>query len=70
MRFEPLYMLMIEFADGNIQLAKNGPQDSGQLIISTENDVHLLKKLGDDLIDEKIIIGYQLITTFEPPVRC
>ena len=68
--FERVYVLMIEYVGGNLQLAKSGDQNSGKIVVAREGNQHLLREIGDKLMDDKLIVGYQVLVTFEPPVRC
>lgn len=67
MSFQPLYMLMIERNGGEITLATT--EDRAKLVMATEENKHLLEAIGDRLLKQDLIIGYQVIMTVSPPVR-
>jgi hypothetical protein len=64
--FIPLYMLLLEHVNGNVQLAKN---KEGTKIVAEEGNQHFLRYIGDGLLEENLIIGYQLVVTFEKPKK-
>jgi len=65
--FVPLYMLLLEYADGDIQLAKR--EERKGPLIATEQNQYLLREIGDRLLRNKLIIGYQLAKTLTVPTR-
>lgn len=61
-----IFMMHIEYHNGEVDIAKGA---DGKLVISTEENVYLLNELGDRLIDENIIKGYQIVSPIGMPVR-
>lgn len=62
----PVYLLMIEFADGEKRLMTG---IENKLVVAKKDNTYLLSEMGQDLLDNDSIIGYQLLCTSEPPVR-
>jgi hypothetical protein len=64
----PVYMLMVEYADGRRWLATD---TKNKLVIAKEENAHLLARMGQALLDDEdlTVIGYQLLCTAEEPVR-
>lgn len=69
MNFQQLYVLMFEKPDGEIMLATTRSSSGKKLVISTEENKKLLVEIGDRLLKEDFIIGYQILKTDGPPVR-
>jgi hypothetical protein len=65
--FVPLYMLLLEKADGTITLAK--AKDEKGPMVATVDNMYLLQEMGDRLLESKEIIGYQLAKTITYPKR-
>lgn len=61
-----IFMMHIEYHNGEVDIAKGA---DGKLVVSTEENVYLLNELGDRLIDENIIKGYQIVSPIGMPVR-
>jgi hypothetical protein len=61
-----IFMLLIEHLDGDVAIAKGA---DNKIVISTEENVYLLNELGDRLLDDDIIKGYQIVTSIGSPVR-
>lgn len=61
-----IFMMHIEYHNGEVDIAKGA---DGKLVVSTEENVYLLNELGDRLIDENIIKGYQIVSPIGTPVR-
>ncbi len=67
MPFIPLYALIVEFEDGDVELVKG--KRKGGPIVATESNQYLLREIGDRLLEKKLIIGYQLVKTVSWPTR-
>jgi len=65
--FIPLYMLLIELTDGDVQLAKS--ENGKGPVVAVEGNQYLLREMGDRLLTKKLIIGYQLVKTLTYPTR-
>lgn len=61
-----IFMMHIEYNNGEVDIAKGA---DGKLVVSTEENVYLLNELGDRLLDENIIKGYQIVSPIGMPVR-
>ena len=61
-----IFMMHIEYHTGEVDIAKGA---DGKLVVSTEENVYLLNELGDRLLDENIIKGYQIVSPCGLPVR-
>lgn len=61
-----IFMMHIEYHNGEVDIAKGA---DGKLVVSTEENVYLLNELGDRLLDENIIKGYQIVSPIGMPVR-
>ena len=61
-----IYMLLLEFAGGNVQLAKG---NDGKHVVAFEGNQYLLNEIGDRLLEHDLIVGYQLISTESAVIR-
>lgn len=61
-----IFMLHIEYHNGKVDIARCADD---KLVVSTEENVYLLNELGDRLLDENIITGYQIVSPIGMPVR-
>jgi hypothetical protein len=61
-----IFMMHIEYNNGEVDIAKGA---DGKLVVSTEENVYLLNELGDRLLDENNIRGYQIVSPIGMPVR-
>ena len=59
-------MLLVEFHNGDVEIVKVG---GNKIVVATEENVYLLNELGDRLLDENIIAGYQIVAPIGDPVR-
>ena len=67
---EELYMLLIERLDGAVQVATEGLKPNGKMFVArAENKSLLEENIGRQLLDDKLINGYQLIRTAGPAHR-
>lgn len=60
-----VYMLMMELPSGKKILATDGKD---KLVVSSEENCYLLEQIGNGLLRDEIIKGYQLLVTAGPPV--
>lgn len=61
-----VFMLHVEFHNGDVDIAKGA---DNKIVVSSEENLYLLNELGDRLLDENIIKGYQIVTPIGGPVR-
>lgn len=66
---EPLYLLMIERQNGDIQIAKSDHAHSNKIIVAREGNQKYLEQIGSTLLQEELILGYQLLKTAAAPCR-
>ena len=62
----PIFMLLTEGIDGEIIIMNTG---KGKPVTAREENKHLLITIGDTLLGDKLILGYQLIQIAGPAVR-
>ena len=67
MPFIPLYLLMVELEDGEVNLVKSAEKKGP--VVAVESNQYLLREIGDRLLEKKLIIGYQLVKTLTYPTR-
>jgi len=60
------FMLLIQLSNDSVEIAKHA---DASIIIAFEENIHVLNELGDRLLEENIIIGYQIVTPIGLPVR-
>jgi hypothetical protein len=63
---ERVYMLLTETPGGDVRIADTG---KGKPVTAREGNQHLLPVIGNELMKDRIIIGYQVIQTAGPIVR-
>lgn len=62
------YLLLIEVAGESI-LATTKTDGKTKMVVSTEENKYLLYELGNRLIEDGTITGYQLLKTASPVIR-
>ena len=65
--FVPLYMMIVEHVDGDIELVRR--ENGKGPVCATETNQYLLREIGDRLLKKKLIIGYQLLKTLTYPTK-
>jgi len=67
---KPAFLLMIEKEDGEVSIAKTKRTSNvDKIVVASEENKHLLYVVGSKLLDEKLIVGYQVLQTSGPPVK-
>ncbi len=61
-----VYLLLLELPDGRLRVSQ-GRDDAP--IVAVEGNQYLLIEMGDRLIEEGCVVGYQLLKTAGEPVR-
>ena len=79
MKPDKIYMLLLEYPDGHLDILKSAVVDHGlnqrgletekHVVIAGESTVNELHKIGKRCLEENIINGYQILTPASEPVR-
>lgn len=67
--FQSVYVMMYERLDGDLQIAKNGSSRGNKIVIAIEGNQHCLNQIGDGLLADDLILGYQILKTVAAPIR-
>ena len=62
----PSYILLLERAGEQVQLATGS---NNKYVVAREGNDYLLHEIGQSLMDDGIIVGYQLAQLVGAPVR-
>jgi len=65
---ETVILLLVETPDGHLKLADVGPDFDNKVLMGNMEDLLLVEMVGNRLLNEGVIVSYQLLQTVGSPI--